>query len=164
MSGEITFASEVIDQSVLGVGLRYPIIEDRGTGDLKVVSGHDNVISCITFLLEHRVGEKLMDEDRGTLIASLIGQNPGTEDVIRSGVKEAIERFEPRVKDVRVTLTKLSGNTLGYNVAISWKYRGSNTRGNMVYPFMLDSSEGLENAPRRRSFYRTQHPGCLFSE
>ena len=138
----IELANSLVARSVLGKGLLSPLEIDPGHLDFKRVEGAENVKACIIDLITTRVGERLMNEDIGTLLPDALFENrEGILDILPIQLVEVITRFEPRVAQVQA-IAKPFGET-GVNVELSWVLRSTGRRENLVWPFYLNTTDGL---------------------
>jgi phage baseplate assembly protein W len=136
----LTLSNTLLDQQVLGIGLASPLVTDSYTKDFLGVSGEDNVTQCIEDLLGTRVGERVMNEDLGTLFPQALFENStGLLKVLPVQAMQAITMFEPRVKNVKSSAT-IEGNVI--YVDVSWTVKATGARGNYVYPFYLQNNSG----------------------
>jgi phage baseplate assembly protein W len=141
MSVPINLANSLIEQAALGIGLQAPLTTNPQTGDFVRLSVADNVRSCILDLLSTRVGERVMNEDFGTLIPLAIFENSeGLIDVLPFRVKEAITQYETRVTRVTCTVDIIDPTTTRLNVG--WVLKATGKRDSLVYPYYTEPSAG----------------------
>lgn len=143
-------ANSVVEQASLGRGLKSPLEEDPLTGDFKTLVGPDNVKQCIIDLILTRVGERVMNEDLGTELPSLIFETTdGVVDVLPLKVIDVIRRHEPRVTRVtaKAYVEELNGSATVV-LDLSWVVKATGRPDNLVYPFYTDSnaSAGVTDA------------------
>ena len=133
--------------SFLGRGFAFPI-QPNGTGGLSYVEGEVHVEQSLKILLMTALGERVMRPGLGCKAPNLVFA-PGSVQYLRlleTSVREAVRDWEPRVEltDVQAEATVGSENHIVVNIA--YKIRGSNARGNLVFPFYLgiefDAGEG----------------------
>ena len=122
----------------LGRGCAFPIQPD-GTGSLRYAEGHAHVEQSLKILLLTTLGERVMRPDLGCRAPRLVF-SPGSVQHLRlleTSVREAVRDWEPRVEleDVQTEVSPDSENSV--TVHIAYKIRGSNVRGNLVFPFYL---------------------------
>ena len=124
--------------SFLGRGWAFPIQPD-GTGSLRFAEGQPHVEQSLKVLLLTSLGERVMRPDLGCHAPRLVFA-PGSVQHLRlleTSVREAVRDWEPRVEleDVQAEVSQDSENSV--IVHIAYKIRGSNARGNLVFPFYL---------------------------
>ena len=122
----------------LGRGWSFPIQPD-GTGGLAYTEGETHVEQSLRLLLMTGLGERVMRPSLGCKAPSLVFA-PGSVQYLRlleTSVREAVRDWEPRVEleDVQAEATQGAENHVLVNIA--YKVRGSNARGNLVFPFYL---------------------------
>lgn len=76
-------------------------------------------------------GEFLFSDDRAERVAAL-----------EESVREALERWEPRIMDVEVEADSNSGSRNILAINIRYTLRVTNNQFNMVYPFYMMEGEG----------------------
>ncbi len=144
--GEIILANSLLEVAVLGKGLKSPLQTDSGTGDFVRVDGSENVKMCILDLITTRIGERLMNEDIGTLtMDSLFESQQAVVDIVPHQIVDAIRRYETRVTRVSARGIPVGKDTVDINV--EWVLRSSGRADGTVYPYYLNSNrEGFGNA------------------
>jgi phage baseplate assembly protein W len=136
MARPLELANQLVDVASLGKGFASPLCQDDATGDFKTVEGHENVRVCIRDLITTRIGTRVMNEDIGTEVLSLLFENiKGVVDILPFHLKEAIERHEPRVRDVQVRAQQ-QGDT-AVEAYVSWVVRSTNRRDSLVHLFSI---------------------------
>jgi phage baseplate assembly protein W len=134
-------ANSLLEETVLGKGLKSPLQEDPATGDFARISGAENVKQCIKDLLATSIGERLMNEDAGADLQDLLFSDPdAVVDLAPRRVADAIRRYETRVKDVRVGAERVGDRQV--DVEVSWTLRSTGTRDSLVYPFYVEPPQG----------------------
>jgi hypothetical protein len=125
----------------LGRGVSFPVKTEGGK--MKTSFDEDIVNESISIILSTRKGERLLRPDFGADIMSLVfsENNAHTANMVNVYVREALEKWEPRieVEDVTVTLDSNERNLL--NINIEYQIRSSNSKRNLVYPFYLEGSK-----------------------
>jgi Bacteriophage baseplate protein W len=122
----------------LGRGWAFPLQPD-GAGGLGYAAGQAHVEQSLKVLLLTSLGERVMRPGLGCQAPKLVFA-PGSVQYLRlleTTVREAVRDWEPRVEleDVRAEATPGGENNVVVNIA--YKIRGSNARGNLVFPFYL---------------------------
>ncbi len=122
----------------LGRGLAFPI-QPNGTGGLSYAEGERHVEQSLKIVLMTALGERVMRPELGCKAPRLVFA-PGSVQYLRlleTTVREAVRDWEPRVELEDVQAEAASGSENHVVVNIAYKIRGSNTRGNLVFPFYL---------------------------
>lgn len=141
MSQDVTLANSLLEQSVLGTGLKSPLTVDPTTNDFARVSGADNVRQCILDLLDTRIGERVMNEDMGADLPEMTFENiVGVVDILPDRIRRIILRYEPRVYNVTVTAAQVSRTEA--RADITWVLRATGQPGSLVYPYFLELAQG----------------------
>ncbi|WP_437330777.1 GPW/gp25 family protein [Sorangium sp. So ce381] len=125
-------------KSFLGAGWSFPVT--LSGGKVELASDELKVRQSIQLILGTSPGERVMEPEFGSRIWELVfaPQSPATFSLASFHVKQALERWEPRVEveDVRASMDpKRPGVML---IAIDYLVRSKNQRGNLVYPFYLN--------------------------
>ena len=135
--GVLTLANSLIDRDTLGSGVHFPLTIDPATRDFKKVAYEENVKECIFWLLAVRVGERVMNEDVGTLIQGGLFKNiEALQSVLPHQIADAIATYEPRVTNVKIQ-TERTGQT-ELRITVTWTVRATGRRDNLVYPYFTD--------------------------
>jgi uncharacterized protein len=124
--------------SFLGRGWTFPVQPD-GAGGLAYTEGEAHVEQSLKILLMTALGERVMRPGLGCEAPRLVFA-PGSVQFLRlleTSVRAAVRDWEPRVEleDVLAEATSSAENHVVVNIA--YKIRGSNARGNLVFPFYL---------------------------
>ncbi|MGI9333807.1 MAG: GPW/gp25 family protein [Gammaproteobacteria bacterium] len=130
--------------SFLGRGWRFPILPDAG-GALGYSEGAEHVEQSLKLVLMTALGERVMRPDLGCQAPDLVFA-PGSIQYLRlleTSVRNAVRDWEPRVDLEFVSAELTAGEDNKVTVHIGYRIRGSNTRGNLVFPFYL----GIDEAP-----------------
>jgi phage baseplate assembly protein W len=125
---------------VLGKGLQRPVRINQ-YGGLAVARYEEKVHQSIITILSTSKGERLMRPEFGCDIHSFVfaSVDTATLTLIKSAVREALVRWEPRidVNDVSVVMDSAGGNQLV--ITVNYTIRATNFAANLVYPFYLQS-------------------------
>jgi len=105
------------------------------------MSEYENDIKqSIHIILSTAKGERLMRPDFGCGIHSFVFQimNMTTITLLEQSVREALERWEPRIimENVKATYQPSPGNLC--LITVDYIVRSTNDRTNLVYPFYLN--------------------------
>lgn len=130
-------AEDILDTQVLGRGLKAPIELDETTGNFATVEGDENLLQCIRDLLMTAVGERVMNEDFGTIVPRITFSNiEGVLDILPLRITEALQRYEPRIAKVHVKARKDGQSRVVCD--ISYVIKSTNTRSNQVVSYDVE--------------------------
>ncbi len=124
----------------LGKGWKYPVsIQEKG--EIAFSEGEDSIRESIMIILSTAKGERVMRPDFGCGINELVfaPNNTSTATLITFYVKEALQKWEPRIEALNVNVTPDEEERNRLNINIEYMVKTSNTKKNMVYPFYLES-------------------------
>jgi phage baseplate assembly protein W len=127
---------QIYDEA-LGSGLEFPFrINQRG--GFAVANDHEKVRQSIWMILSTAKGERVMRPDFGCDIHSFVfaASNAATLTQIKSAVREALLRWEPRIdlKDIELLM---DGQRNRLQIEVTYRIRSTNSVANLVYPFYL---------------------------
>ncbi|RKH00549.1 MULTISPECIES: GPW/gp25 family protein [Corallococcus] len=121
----------------LGTGWAFPV-ELQG-GKVRVVSAEVDVRQAIELILGTSFGERVMEPEFGCALQELVfsAQNTSNQQLASYYVRQALERWEPRIRveDVRATSSVDKPEVL--LISIDYVIRSRNQRHNLVYPFYV---------------------------
>ena len=129
----------------IGSGWAFAAAISR-TGSVRLVSGVDEVDAAIRMILSTVPGERVMRPDFGCAMWDQVYAplTSGTLGLVEQAVRDAVERWEPRVVLERVEAT--ADPELGaVQVHVDYRIASTNDRRNLVYPFYVIPRE--EAAP-----------------
>lgn len=123
----------------LGRGWKFPIQVDPTNGRMMSSEYEEDIEEAIKIILFTSKGERVMRPDFGSTIYEYIFNltDDMTIGLLESETEEAIQRWEPRVKDVRVRASIANGNPEQLNITVSYVVRKTNNLFNKVYPFYI---------------------------
>jgi phage baseplate assembly protein W len=130
------------DNSFLGAGWSFPPAFAAGGGDVRIVSGAEDIEQSLAILLSTRQGERVMQDDFGCALSEfLFGEiSQGLIGRVRDLIAGAILHHEPRINVNGIDVAE-SGATQGLLlISIDYTIRATNSRYNMVYPFYLNET------------------------
>lgn len=122
--------------SLIGTGLKCPGTFNQSNGRVNVSSGTDKINQSIRHILSTRVGERFFLPEFGSRLHELIFEPNDyiLEDMLIYYVKDALTKWEPRVKILQVVPQIIEyRNTVPIN--ISYNLINTNIITNYVYPF-----------------------------
>ena len=122
----------------IGAGWSFPLGTDA-TGGIALVTREREIEQAIRLILGTACGERPMRPDFGCRIHDRVfgPASSATAGQISYDVREALERWEPRidVQEVNVSFDAIDNGTL--YVDISYEIRGLNDPRNLVFPFYM---------------------------
>lgn len=130
-------------KNFLGVGFKFPIQVDRNTGRVKTSSFEEDIKEAILIILKTRKGQRVMRPDFGCDIYDYVFQSMdyNTISKMEHTVYEALALWEPRIRDVKVSIDAEMEQEGQILVHIDYVVRNTNNPYNLVYPFYIE--EGL---------------------
>lgn len=131
------------NKSFMGRGLKFPVSVDPSTGRIAMSSAEDDISEAIKIILRTNLGERVMLPEFGTAAGDFIFSDSRAEQIaaLEDSVREALERWEPRITDISVT-TESGGEKNALMISINYTVRTTNNQFNMVYPFYMMEGEG----------------------
>lgn len=128
----------------LGRGFHFPVQADSATGRVMMTSFEDDIREAVYIILMTRKGERLMRPDFGCGIHDFAFESMDytTISQMEKSVKDALVLWEPRIRDIEVSLSYDGQENGKVNIHISYVVRSTNNPYNLVYPFYLN--EGIE--------------------
>ena len=132
------------DRSFLGRGIAFPLRID-GSGGLAVSALEENIEECVRLILGTAPGERLYRPTFGCAIHDYVfaPNNAHTRNLVAFHAKEALIKWEPRVRDVTVECRPDPDAEHTIRVEIGYTVRATNSHFNLVYPFFLRREEDL---------------------
>ena len=127
----------------LGTGFHFPLEIDETTGRFRMSSEEENIKESIKLILMTGRGERVMRPEFGCGLKQFVYETMdyGTTVQMEREIKEALERWEPRIEDVEASNSPGNEqNTL--MIQVSFRVRATNNPYNYVFPFYLQ--EGFE--------------------
>ena len=122
----------------IGAGWSFPLGTDA-TGGVALVTREREIEQAIRLILGTACGERPMRPEFGCRIHDHVfgPATSATAGQIAYDVREALERWEPRiaVREVGVVFDRIEAGTL--HVDVSYEIVGSNDPRNLVFPFYV---------------------------
>ena len=125
----------------IGNGWAFPAAISRN-GAFRLVSGVEELDAAIRMILSTVPGERVMRPEFGCsmwemLFAPLTG---GTLGMIEQSVREALERWEPRI-ELQSVVASGEQATGTVNIAVAYRVQATNDIRNLVFPFYTIPTE-----------------------
>jgi Bacteriophage baseplate protein W len=122
----------------IGAGWAFPLTTDA-TGGIALVSREREIDEAVRLILGTARGERPMRPEFGCRIHDHVfgSANAGTAGQIAYDVREALERWEPRidVNNVTVSFDRIQAGIM--YVDVSYVILGTNDPRNLVFPFYV---------------------------
>jgi len=127
-----------------GKGWKFPVFVDDASNSISGSEYEQSIRESILIILGTAKGERVMRPDFGCGIHDHVFDvvNVSTLGQIESSVKEALERWEPRIEIIDVNTSSHEIHDGKIAISIDYKVRTTNNEFNLVYPFYL--TEGIE--------------------
>lgn len=129
------------DGSILGRGIAFPPrLSDRNR--LAMVEGDAAIRRALYLIIHTAFGERVMRPTFGCQIHELIfdPSNAETAATAERYVREAIERWEPRIEITMVEVTPSPGEYGELLIRLSYRHKERPDERALVYPFYLNPS------------------------
>jgi phage baseplate assembly protein W len=126
----------------IGSGWSFPTTITPA-GSVKLVGGGEDIDAAIRMILSTIPGERVMRPDFGCRMWSLIFAplTPGTLGLIEQYVREALERWEPRI-DLDRVVAVADQEAAEVKIELDYRLRATNDVRNLVFPFYTIPGEG----------------------
>lgn len=128
------------DNKWIGKGMQMPQPFNSTTGDIDTNTGTDRLHQSIYYILSTIPGERFfMPEFGSKLYLVLFEPNDYiTSDLIQTYVKEALDRWEPRIEVISVDPQNIGEDNV-IPVMITFRIKATNMIDNYVYPFKKEA-------------------------
>lgn len=134
-----------MDVDFIGAGWSFPLGTDV-TNSIGLVTGDREIEQAIRLILGTACGERPMRPEFGCRIHDHVfgPATSATAGQIAYDVRQALERWEPRIEllDVSVSFEALESGTL--YVDVGYRISGTNDPRNLVFPFYFIPDEASE--------------------
>lgn len=128
----------------LGRGFRFPVQADPATGRMMTSEYEEDIAEAVYIILMTRKGERIRNPEFGCGIHDFAF---GTADFttlkeMERRVEEALALWEPRIRDVDVTVSLNRQEEGKLEIGISYVVRTTNNPYNLVFPYYLNEGFG----------------------
>ena len=125
----------------IGNGWAFPAAINRN-GSVRLVTGVEEVDAAIRMILSTVPGERVMRPEFGCAMWEMIFAplTAGTIGLIEQAVREALERWEPRIALASVTAEPEQA-TGTVHITVSYRIKATNDVRNLVFPFYTIPTE-----------------------
>ena len=131
-------------KSFLGRGLQFPF-RVNAVGGIAMSEGADNIEESVRLIIGTAVGERVMRPLYGCAIHEYVfhPNSPSTAGLVAYYVREALQKQEPRITEVNVSVNPDPKRDSVMLVDVSYRVISVNEDHNLVYPFYLRREQGL---------------------
>lgn len=135
---------DIDSKSFLGRGFKFPFSVDTQTGKIAMVEHEEDIRESIEIILKTNVGERVMLPEFGSTANNFVFSVNRLESIaaFETEILHALEKFEPRIKDIEVEIRNDDGDKSVVIVNIRYVVRTTNNLFNMVYPFYILEGAG----------------------
>jgi len=141
-----------MDQDLVGAGWAFPLRTDP-TGSIALVVREREIDEAVRLILATTPGERQMRPEFGCRLAEHVfaPANASTAGQIAYDVREALERWEPRIEllDVEVSFDAVEAGTL--YIDVRYAIRGTGDPRSLVFPFYVIPERESVAEPARNS-------------
>jgi uncharacterized protein len=139
-------SSKLEDRSFLGRGWSFPPTFSKQSGGLIMTSDEDDIRKSLEILLSTAIGERFLQPQYGCNLDEYVFEpfNATLSTEIRLTVKDAIEKFEPRLRLLAVRLDTGLINEGRVDIAVEYQVITTNSRFNLVYPFYINEANNKQ--------------------
>lgn len=122
---------------LIGRGWAFPA-RITPTGDVRLVTGGDDIDAALRLILTTAPGERVMRPDFGCAMWEQVyaPMSPSTLGLVEHAVREALERWEPRITLERVE-AEPDPEADAIRVHVAYRVVSTNDRRNLVHPFYV---------------------------
>jgi len=134
------------NRSFLGRGWSFPPTFSKQAGGLLMTSDEEDIKRSLEILLSTAIGERFLQPQYGCNLDEYVFEpfNATLSTEIRLAVKDAIEKFEPRLRLLAVRLDTGLMNEGRVDIAVEYQVITTNSRFNLVYPFYLNEASNKQ--------------------
>ena len=131
-------------KSYLGNGLSFPI-RVNGRGQIKLVSGNEDIDQSIRIILGTRPGERVMRPTFGCRAYELMfdSRSASTISLMQEYVYDALRMWEPRIEVNDVSVSSDDENDGALLVFIEYEIKATHDTRSIVYPFYIEAEEEI---------------------
>ena len=129
-------------QEFVGTGWGFPLSTDP-TGGIALVSGPRDIEEAIRIILATAYGERPMRPEFGCGIWEYVfaPADATTAGKLAYEVRTSLDRWEPRVDVVEVTVSVDTEDTSTMYLDVCYRIKGANDPRNLVFPFYVIPEE-----------------------
>ena len=126
------------DREYIGQGLAFPL-QVNPRGELALASGERDIEQAIYIVLSTMPGERVMRPEFGCRVHELVfaPHNAATEGLAALYVKQALDRWEPRIDVMAVDIETDPLHDGALLINVKYRVRDTHNERSIVYPFYL---------------------------
>lgn len=130
------------DREYIGQGLAFPL-QVNPRGEIAIASGERDIEQSIRIILGTMIGERVMRPEFGCRIHELVfaPHNAATEGLAELYIREALDRWEPRVEVTSVETAEDPGLDGAMLLEVNYRVRDTYHERSIVYPFYLSGEQ-----------------------
>jgi phage baseplate assembly protein W len=130
------------DREYIGQGLAFPL-QVNPRGEIAIASGERDIEQSIRIILGTMIGERVMRPEFGCRIHELVfaPHNAATEGLAELYIREALDRWEPRVTVVGVEIANDQAQDGALLIEVKYRVRDTYHERSIVYPFYLSGEQ-----------------------
>ncbi|CAG0933310.1 hypothetical protein TFLX_02990 [Thermoflexales bacterium] len=130
------------DREYIGQGLAFPL-QVNPRGEIAIASGERDIEQSIRVILGTMIGERVMRPEFGCRIHELVfaPHNAATEGLAELYIREALDRWEPRVTVVGVEIANDQAQDGALLIEVKYRVRDTYHERSIVYPFYLSGEQ-----------------------
>jgi uncharacterized protein len=130
------------NREFIGQGWAFPL-QFNPRGQMALALGERDIEQSIRIVLETVPGERVMRPEFGCQAKQLLfaPKNAATEGLLMRYVQEALNRWEPRVEVVAVTVMDERSVDGAWLVEINYLIKTTHDTRSIVYPFYIEEEE-----------------------
>jgi phage baseplate assembly protein W len=130
------------EPSFLGRGWSFPPTFSKQAGTVLLTADEEDIKKSLEILLSTAIGERFLQPTYGCNLDAFVFEpmNATIETSIRLTVRNAVLRFEPRI---RLLAVRLDSGLIGegrIDIVVEYDIITTNSRFNLVYPFYLNEA------------------------
>ena len=127
-----------MDQDIIGKGWRFPP-QIGPNGGIALVGGETEIEQAILIILRTAPGQRVMRPEFGCDLHELVfmPNNSDTAARIKRAVRQALGRWEPRIRVHSVETATDADDQARLIIDIQYEIKSTHDRRSLVYPFYL---------------------------
>lgn len=131
-------------KSFLGKGFSFPPKVDPSTGRFLMVENEEDIKQSICIIIQTGLKERAMSPEFGCTLKNYIYDIPDAsfEYAISNSIIEGMVKWEPRIRNVSVTLDRKDIKNGVVYFHIQYDVRATNNPNNLVFPYYLEEGIG----------------------
>lgn len=137
-----------MDQSseqFIGVGWKFPVEFNSGSGDVSMLSGEELIRNSLDVLFVTSMGERIMQPDYGSELDQFVFENLSKSIItyMQAVISDAILYNEPRIIVNEIEIDPQVRDGAFIEIKVDYTILSTNNRYNYVYPFYLKEGTNL---------------------